>query len=102
MPYDLKGFFRQRKRFARGAINIIKRHLRINNTIFNSSKVIFDEQEINFSDGNLTLAVFDFNFTNTTKFNFVNIKINRTKVSGAESLVIKGIDLASQNKKKTL
>lgn len=33
MPYDMKGFFRQRKRFARGAINIIKRHLRLNNTI---------------------------------------------------------------------
>ncbi len=33
MPYDFKGFFRQRKRFARGAINIIKRHLRINNTM---------------------------------------------------------------------
>lgn len=33
MPYDIKGFIRQRKRFARGAINIVKKHLRLNNTI---------------------------------------------------------------------
>lgn len=33
MPYDMKGFFRQRKRFARGAINIVKRHLRLNNAV---------------------------------------------------------------------
>jgi len=30
MPYDPKGFFRQRTRFARGAIDILKRHLRLN------------------------------------------------------------------------
>ena len=33
MPYDIKGFFRQRKRFARGAINILKKHMKMNNTI---------------------------------------------------------------------
>lgn len=76
--------------------------LRINNTLFNSSGTILGEQEINFTDGGLTLAVFDFNFTNTTKFNFVNIKINRTKAGNVESLVINGIDLSSQSKTKTL
>lgn len=30
MPEDSKGFFRQRTRFARGMLNIFKRHLRIN------------------------------------------------------------------------
>ncbi|MFT4309502.1 MAG: glycosyltransferase [Candidatus Woesearchaeota archaeon] len=29
MPYDIKGFFRQRFRFARGMLNLFKRHLRI-------------------------------------------------------------------------
>jgi cellulose synthase/poly-beta-1,6-N-acetylglucosamine synthase-like glycosyltransferase len=29
MPYDAKGFFRQRFRFARGMLNLFKRHLRI-------------------------------------------------------------------------
>ncbi|MBI1935196.1 glycosyltransferase family 2 protein [Candidatus Woesearchaeota archaeon] len=33
MPYDLKGFFRQRTRFARGVINILKKHVQLNNTI---------------------------------------------------------------------
>ncbi len=33
MPYDVKGFFRQRTRFARGMLNIFKRHLMLNNTI---------------------------------------------------------------------
>ncbi|MEM4259613.1 MAG: glycosyltransferase family 2 protein [Candidatus Woesearchaeota archaeon] len=33
MPEDSKGFFRQRTRFARGMLNIFKRHLRINKTI---------------------------------------------------------------------
>lgn len=32
MPVDIKGFFRQRRRFARGWINIFKRHLRLNHT----------------------------------------------------------------------
>ena len=32
MPIDIQGFFRQRRRFARGWINIFKRHLRINHT----------------------------------------------------------------------
>ncbi|MFH1916284.1 MAG: glycosyltransferase family 2 protein, partial [Nanoarchaeota archaeon] len=30
MPVDVKGFFRQRTRFARGMINIFKRHLKMN------------------------------------------------------------------------
>ncbi len=30
MPVDVKGFYRQRTRFARGWINIFKRHLRLN------------------------------------------------------------------------
>lgn len=33
MPYDFKGFFRQRTRFARGLLNIFKRHMRINKTV---------------------------------------------------------------------
>ena len=33
MPYRVKDFLRQRKRFSRGAINIIKRHLRLNSRI---------------------------------------------------------------------
>jgi len=33
MPYDLKGFFRQRTRFARGILNIFKRHLQVNTTM---------------------------------------------------------------------
>ncbi|MBW3019788.1 glycosyltransferase family 2 protein [Candidatus Woesearchaeota archaeon] len=33
MPHTVKGFLRQRTRFARGMINILKRHLRLNNTI---------------------------------------------------------------------
>jgi len=33
MPYDVKGFFRQRTRFARGLLNIFKRHMRVNTTI---------------------------------------------------------------------
>ena len=31
MPYDAKGFFRQRTRFARGTINLLKRHMAFNN-----------------------------------------------------------------------
>lgn len=30
MPYDIKGFFRQRTRFARGLINLLKRHMQLN------------------------------------------------------------------------
>lgn len=33
MPYDVKGFLRQRTRFARGLIDILKRHLQLNNTM---------------------------------------------------------------------
>ena len=33
MPFRIKDFLRQRKRFSRGAINIVKKHLRLNNTI---------------------------------------------------------------------
>ena len=33
MPYDLKGFFRQRTRFARGLLNILKRHMKLNTAI---------------------------------------------------------------------
>jgi len=33
MPHDPKGFIRQRTRFARGILNIFKRHLRLNRTI---------------------------------------------------------------------
>lgn len=33
MPYDVKGFLRQRTRFARGIIDIFKKHLRWNKTI---------------------------------------------------------------------
>jgi len=33
MPYDIKGFFRQRTRFARGILNIFKRHMQVNNTV---------------------------------------------------------------------
>ncbi|MBL7056122.1 glycosyltransferase family 2 protein [Candidatus Woesearchaeota archaeon] len=33
IPYDVKGFFRQRTRFARGLLNILKRHLQVNRTI---------------------------------------------------------------------
>lgn len=33
MPYDIKGFFRQRTRFARGMLNIFKRHMALNTTI---------------------------------------------------------------------
>lgn len=32
MPYDLKGIWRQRTRFARGIIFILKRHLKVNRT----------------------------------------------------------------------
>tara|TARA_Y100000310_G_scaffold212686_1_gene213559 strand:- start:2091 stop:3362 length:1272 start_codon:yes stop_codon:yes gene_type:complete len=31
MPHDFKGFFRQRTRFARGLINLLKRHMQFNN-----------------------------------------------------------------------
>lgn len=33
IPYDIKGFFRQRIRFARGLLNILKRHMQVNTTI---------------------------------------------------------------------
>ncbi len=33
MPYDVKGFFRQRTRFIRGLMNILKRHMQLNNKI---------------------------------------------------------------------
>ena len=33
MPYDTKGFLRQRTRFARGILNIFKRHMQLNTTI---------------------------------------------------------------------
>jgi len=33
MPYDVKGFLRQRTRFARGILNIFKRHMQLNKTI---------------------------------------------------------------------
>ena len=33
MPYDVKGFFRQRTRFARGMLNVLKRHMSLNKTI---------------------------------------------------------------------
>ncbi|MBS3158007.1 glycosyltransferase family 2 protein [Candidatus Woesearchaeota archaeon] len=33
MPTDLKGFFRQRLRFARGTIDILKRHMRANTSM---------------------------------------------------------------------
>ncbi len=33
MPYDPKGIIRQRTRFARGMINVLKRHLKLNKTI---------------------------------------------------------------------
>jgi len=33
MPYDVKGFLRQRTRFARGILNIFKRHMQLNTTI---------------------------------------------------------------------
>ncbi len=32
MPYDVKGVLRQRFRFARGMLNIFRRHLQVNNT----------------------------------------------------------------------
>jgi len=33
MPYDVKGFLRQRTRFARGILNIFKKHMQLNKTI---------------------------------------------------------------------
>jgi len=33
IPYDIKGFFRQRIRFARGLVNILKRHMQVNTAI---------------------------------------------------------------------
>ena len=33
MPYDIKGFLRQRTRFAKGILNIFKRHMQLNKTI---------------------------------------------------------------------
>lgn len=33
MPTDWKGFFRQRTRLARGAVNLLKRHMQLNNTV---------------------------------------------------------------------
>ena len=33
MPYELKWFFMQRTRFARGLVNLLKRHLKLNNKI---------------------------------------------------------------------
>jgi len=33
IPYDVKGFFRQRIRFARGLVNILKRHMQVNTSI---------------------------------------------------------------------
>ncbi len=32
MPYNIKGFIRQRTRFARGLLNILKRHMQLNTT----------------------------------------------------------------------
>lgn len=32
MPYNVKGFIRQRTRFARGLLNILKRHMKLNTT----------------------------------------------------------------------
>lgn len=80
--------------------NIPNLTLKLNGTIFNSNSTIVGIYPINFSDAENTLVTFDFNFTNSSKFNFVDIKINKTKIDGAESLVVKGIDLSSQNRKK--
>jgi len=33
MPYDIKGFLRQRTRFARGLINVLKRHMRATHNV---------------------------------------------------------------------
>jgi len=33
IPYDIKGFLRQRTRFARGLVNVLKRHMQVNTTI---------------------------------------------------------------------
>jgi len=82
--------------------SIVNLQLKINGSDFNLDNTTINLNEVNFSDAGQTIAIFNFNFTNTSKFNFIDIRINKTKTSGAESLVIKGIDLTSQNREKTL
>ncbi|MBI2131143.1 S8 family serine peptidase, partial [Candidatus Woesearchaeota archaeon] len=82
--------------------NIQNLTLKINGNDFNIDNVTVGLLPINFSDSGQTVASFDFNFSNSTKFNFLDMKINKTKKDGAESLVIRGIDLTSQSRKKTL
>jgi len=82
--------------------NVQNLQLKINGTNFNLDNITLGLNQVNFSDSGETIAIFDFNFSNSSKFNFIDIRINRTITNGAESLVINGIDLTSQNQVKTL
>ncbi len=75
--------------------------LRINNSLFNSSAAFVGANKLNFTDGNKTILEFNYNFTNLTKFSFVNIKINSTFINNTQTLIISGINLTSQGTTKT-
>jgi len=76
--------------------------LKINNSLFNSSRALTGINHLNFSGGNFTIFDFDFNFTNATKFSFLSIRINSTFINGSQGIIINGIDLASQGRTKTV
>ena len=84
------------------ATTIPNLNLIINNLAFNSNLNITGTNKINFTENNITLMEFDYNFSNITKFNFINIRINETLKNGAQGLIISGIDLTSQGKTKTV
>lgn len=79
--------------------NIPSLEVKINGSVFESGLVNPGLQKVTFTDGNATIIELDFEFTNTSKFSFTNIMINRT-FNGREGIVIGGIDLTSQGKTK--
>ncbi|MBI1935729.1 S8 family serine peptidase [Candidatus Woesearchaeota archaeon] len=76
--------------------------LKINNSFFNSSGLFKGLNKLNFTEGNKTLIEFDFSFSNSSKFSFVGITINSTKIDGKNSLIIRGINLTGQGSTKTV
>ena len=76
----------------------------INGTSFNLSNPLVGFVPVNFtnSETNKTIVIFNYNLTNTTKLNFINIKINQTFFNGSESLVVKGINIANTGATKTI
>ena len=84
------------------ATNVPNLNLIISNVTFNSSLNFTGTNKINFTENNNTIIEFDYDFSNTSKFNFVGVRINSTLQNGSQSIIISGIDLTSQGKTKTI